>query len=219
MDPFDQLLEIRLDDGRAIIAQPRPEDQDYLRQAGREVTLELGPSEFDTSAHGLTSDLTIDVEGHAMTLRLPTPADAEALRRMLIVGAMSATIVAAGAIAALQGTSPTTSGQSIVAPPPPAGAARPNFQERREQAIDQMLEAPGSVVQPMDIQFERLDRINTTAGPATLSVPQSGAGSPRANFQDRREQAADELLEAPAGEAPAPAPDSTSSQRVGGPQD
>jgi hypothetical protein len=219
MDQFDQLLEIRLDDGRVIICRPRPEDQDYLRQAGGAVTLELGSSEFDTAAHGLTGDLTIDVEGHAMTLRLPTPADAEALRRMLMLGAISATIVAAGAIASLQGVSPTTSGQSIVAPPPPAGAAQHDFGDRREQAIDQMLEAPGVVAQPGDIQVERLDRINTPAGPARLSVPQSGSGSSRADFRERREQAADELLEAPAAEAPAQAGDQGGSQPVGGPQD
>jgi hypothetical protein len=208
MDQFDQLLEIRLDDGRSIVARPRPEDQDLLRQAGREVTLELGSSDFDTSAHGLSSDLTIDVEGHAMTLRLPTPADAEALRRMLMVGAISATIVAAGAIASLQGTSPTTTDQSIVAPPPPAGAARLDFQERREQAINRMLEAPAVGGQPSDIEVERINRINAP-----------GQVAPQADFQTRREQAADKLLEAPAGEAPAPASDQGGSHRVGGPQD
>jgi hypothetical protein len=209
MDQFDQLLEIRLDDGRAIVARPRPEDQDLLRQAGREVTLELGSSDFDTSAHGLTSDLTIDVEGHAMTLRLPTPADAEALRRMLMVGAISATIVAAGAIAALQGNAPTAGSQGIVAPPPPAGATRLDFQERREQAIDQMLAAPAAVSgQPSDIEFERINRISAPAQVA-----------PQADFQTRKEQAADKLLEAPAGEAPASADDQGGSHRVGGPQD
>jgi hypothetical protein len=212
MDQFEQLLEIRLDDGRAIIAQPRPEDQDYLRQSGREVTLELGSPDFDTAAHGMTSDLTIDVEGHAMTLRLPTPADAEALRRMLMVGAISATIVAAGAIASLQGSSPTAGGQSIVAPPPPAGAARLDFQERRELAIDKLLEAPAVVSgQPSDIEFERINRISAPAQAA-----------PQADFQTRKEQAADKLLEAPGGAAPggeSSAGEQSGSHRVGGPQD
>ena len=212
MDQFERVLEIRLDDGRAIVARPRPEDQNFLRQAGREAKLELVESEYDTAAHGLTADLTIDVEGHAMTLRLPTPADAETLRRMLMVSAITATIVAAGAIASLQGSaSSTTSPQSIVVAPPPAAAQ--DFGDRREQAIDQMLEAPAAVSQPSDIEFERINRISTPS-----------QAQPQADFQTRKDQAADRLLEAPGGgapgaDAPASDPEQGGSQRVGGPQD
>jgi hypothetical protein len=206
MDAISQSLEIRLDDGRAIIARPRPEDQDFLRQSGGEVQVSLAESDLDTAGHSLSAEIAVDVEGHAMTLRLPTPADAEALRRALLAGALTATVVVAGAIAAMQPQSaPVTSG---AAQPVARPASAQDFQIRREQAVDGMLEAPAVVGQPGDIQIERIDRI---------SAP--GQEEARPDFQTRREQAADRLLEAPAGEAPAASQEGASSQRVGGPQD
>src|SRR5687767_12680790 len=145
MDQGTQALAIQLEDGRTIVAWPRPEDQDFLAQTSGEARISLAPSEFDTEGHGVSDELTIDVEGHAMTLRLPTPADAETLRRALIAGAMTATIVAAGAIASMQGSpaAPTApSNADLGAGPQP----RTEFQVRREGAADKMLEAPAPAV-------------------------------------------------------------------------
>ena len=103
-------LAIQLD-GRTVIATPGPEDQDRLAQFGdAAITLTAGPAEADTYGHSYSDEVTLDVEGHAVTLRLPTPADAEALRKALAVGLVTATLVAAGAIAAMQGNpgTPTT---------------------------------------------------------------------------------------------------------------
>ena len=214
MNELEQVLQIQLADGRTLIARPRPEDQDFLRQVGDEAKLELGSTEYDTEGHGPTADLTIDVEGHAMTLRLPTPADAETLRRMLMVGAMTATVVAAGAIASLQGNvGSTTAPQSVVVAPPPPAAAQ-DFSTRREIQTDRMLEAPAVISgEPSDIQFERLDRISAPGGQQA-----------RPDFQTRREQQTDRMLEAPQGAAPAAASDAADadqggSHRQGGPQD
>src|SRR6476661_10633309 len=91
-------------DGRTIAAQPRPEDQstlDELLRRGANVT--VSQSDKDTEGHGLTGDeIEVDVEGHAMTLRLPTTGDAAALRRALAVGALTATVAIGGFVAGTQ---------------------------------------------------------------------------------------------------------------------
>lgn len=136
-------LAIQLNDGRTVIATPGPEDQDRLAQMGdRPIILSAIESDTDTYGHSFSSDVTLDVEGHAVTLRLPTPADAEALRNALAVGVITATIVAAGAIAAMQGGPGTTATQNIADSPRSAPAPAEDFQTRRERAIDRMLEAP-----------------------------------------------------------------------------
>lgn len=135
-------LAIQLDDGRTIIGTPGPEDQDRLAQFGdRPVTLSASATDADTHGHSFPSEVTLDVEGHAVTLRLPTPADAEALRKALAVGLVTATIVAAGAIAAMQPAPSTTSSQDTFTRPA-APAPGEDFQTRREREIDRMLEAP-----------------------------------------------------------------------------
>jgi hypothetical protein len=144
-------IEIALADGRTILATPLPEDQDLFWSWGeREVTLTENADESDTSGHklGTTSDITLDVEGHAMTLRLPNTTDVDSLKKALAVGAVSATIVAAGAIAAMQGSQAAPAIPTTVHPVPIQGAApvnqpRPDFQLRHEQRSDEMLEAPG----------------------------------------------------------------------------
>jgi hypothetical protein len=140
---FGGALAITLNDGRTIVATPRPEDQGRIAElADGPFAIRPDSSGSDTSGHAISDELTVDVEGHAMTLRLPTPADAEALRKALAVGVVTATIVAAGAIAAMQG-SPATTGTTTqtVSRPAPAPAAE-DFQTRREREIDRMLEAP-----------------------------------------------------------------------------
>ena len=88
-------------DGRTIAAKPRPEDQstlDELLRRGADVM--VSQSDKDTEGHGLAGDeIEVDVEGHAMTLRLPTTADAAALRRALAIGALTATVAIGGFVA------------------------------------------------------------------------------------------------------------------------
>jgi hypothetical protein len=86
-------------DGRTIVAQPRPEDQavlaELLASSGGNITLQT--ADFDTEGHVLAAgDVEVDVEGHAMTLRLPNTADAEALRKALAIGALSASLAIGG---------------------------------------------------------------------------------------------------------------------------
>lgn len=142
-------LAIQLNDGRTIIATPGPEDQDRLAQIGdRPIILSASGTDTDTYGHSHSSEVSLDVEGHAVTLRLPTPADAVALRMALAAGVITATLVAAGAIAAMQGPSTSPATQTVVRPAAPAPAE--DFQTRREREIDRMLEAPAAELPVVD---------------------------------------------------------------------
>jgi hypothetical protein len=202
MSDIEQVLQIQLKDGRILIGTPGPEDQPWLRSLGADTRIELGASGSDTSGHGLSADIEVDVEGHAMTLRLPTPADAEALRRLLMVSAMSATIVAAGAIASMQPHA-IPSSQTIINPghaPVPAQ----DFAGRRETQIDEMLGAPPMAGQPSDIVDDNVHSqpvMGSSAGAVQQAAPNVGSGSPSNDFAAQREQAADDLLDAPQGPA------------------
>jgi hypothetical protein len=94
--------ELRINfDGRTIVALPRPEDQGMLQElAGDSTTITIQQSDRDTEGHLLGDEIEIDVEGHAMTLRLPNAGDAAAIRRILAVGTLTATVVVAGVFAA-----------------------------------------------------------------------------------------------------------------------
>ena len=137
-------VEIQLEDGRMIVATPRPEDQDLLRAwQDQNVSLTDSSDDSDTSGHkiGGTPDITLDVEGHAMTLRLPNSVDVETLKKALAVGAVSATIVAAGAVAALQNPAsdtavPIAPAAPITAPAQDVGVAQ--FREERLAERDPM---------------------------------------------------------------------------------
>ena len=95
-------LAITIGDTQTVYATPGPQDQDQLAELfGDSPTIELRVAEGDVEGHALSADVLVDVEGHAIALRLPTPADAAALRKALMVGAVTATLVAAGAIASL----------------------------------------------------------------------------------------------------------------------
>jgi hypothetical protein len=102
-------------EGRTVVAQPRPEDQaslDELLGSGRDVT--IGQSDADTEGHALAADeITVDVEGHAMTLRLPHAGDAAALRRALAVGTLTASVAIGGFVA---GTVVSQSADPLTAP-------------------------------------------------------------------------------------------------------
>jgi hypothetical protein len=95
-------------EGRTIVAQPRPEDQDTLDEllgSGKDVT--LGQADGDTEGHTLAAnEITVDVEGHAMTLRLPHAGDAAALKRALAVGTLTATVAIGGFVAGSMAAQP-----------------------------------------------------------------------------------------------------------------
>ena len=200
-------LAIQLDDGRVVVGTPKPEDQGRLGDLAPGDEIELSGSEFDTSGHAMSGDVLVDVEGHAMTLRLPTAGDAEALRKALAIGAVTATLVAAGAIAAMQGNPAVPAVPQSITTPARGPAPAAEFQIRKEQAIDKMLEVPAPIFQPVDTTTERLSHVSPAAGagsgaataptvPQTITAPARGP-APAADFQTRKEQQADEMLGAP----------------------
>jgi hypothetical protein len=118
------------------VATPKPEDQERLSGIDREIVFLTASGDYDTSGHAISDELELDVEGHAITLRLPTPADADALRKALLIGAVSATIVAAGAIASLQGSpAPITSQAQAPAAPIAVPAPGPDMAAQREDRM------------------------------------------------------------------------------------
>lgn len=201
-------IEIVLADGRTVLATPLPEDQELLQAWGdREVTLTDTADDSDTSGHkiGATSDITLDVEGHAMTLRLPNTGDVDALKKALAVGAVSATIVAAGAIAAMQGNQAVPAIPQAIHPVPISGPApvnqpRADFQLRQQERADEMLAAPVPLSQPSEMTTD--DAIHVAPPLGTTSSPSAAtaagaATAPATSFQERKERHTDEMLEAP----------------------
>jgi hypothetical protein len=217
----DRALAIQLDDGRVVVATPRPEDQDRLSKLDQEVVLLTASAsgDYDTAGHGYGDMIELDVEGHAITLRLPSPADAEQLRRAVAVGAVTATIIAAGAIAALQGTQAPTIPQAAVPPAItieqniPVPQARPDFRDRKDAAVEKQfdmgpaVQAP-SVAQPAPAPVAP-SVVTTQTGP--LPVPQA-----RPDFQDRKDAAVEKQFNTGTS-SDMPVVDSPGSQR-GGPQ-
>ncbi|HSH21938.1 MAG TPA: hypothetical protein VK992_04865, partial [Candidatus Caenarcaniphilales bacterium] len=66
-----------------IWGQPRPEDDARLTDvlATGSATVSLSGQDSDVEGHAQSPDVTLDVEGHVITLRLPSPTEAAALRR------------------------------------------------------------------------------------------------------------------------------------------
>lgn len=128
-------------DGRTIVAQPHPEDQATLAELiGRGASFTLQQSDADTEGHALANEIAVDVEGHAMTLRLPTAGDAAAIRRALAVGAVTATLVIGGAFAAST-IHPQTQSPAISVPRAPAAQAAPMTVSSDEGLADQASQA------------------------------------------------------------------------------
>ena len=89
--------------GETLFAEVRPEDERKLAELlGDRSSIQFAPSQDDLEGHAMSSDIVVDVEGHAMAIRLPRPSDAAAVRRALAVGAVTATIVGAGVVAGLR---------------------------------------------------------------------------------------------------------------------
>ena len=111
---------------RIVYAQPRPEDLERLSEllGGGPVAVELDESD-DTEGHAVLEDIVLDVEGHAFALRMPNAADAATLRRGFAMGAVTATLVIAGAAAAVQGGEMLSNAGSASEAAPAAPAAAP----------------------------------------------------------------------------------------------
>ena len=158
-------LAIELADGRTIVAQPGPEDQGRLANVtlSGQTTVQLGENLADTEGHQSSNELAVDVEGHVMTLRLPNSADAAALRRLLLAGTLTATVVAASAAAALQGSTNS-----------PAPAAVP---------AQQVVSAPA-----VDLAMQREQRLaEVEAVPANAAGTSGAQDAPNSDVPDSRE--------------------------------
>jgi hypothetical protein len=200
MEQIDRALEFRLEDGRTIVGRPAPEDQDKLTPIGSVARIAIAAYDDDTEGHAISSDVTVDVEGHAITLRLPNPADAATLRKMLVAGALTATVVTAGAIASLQSPPQVTTPEGAIRAPAPAARQVEDFSTRRQQAADELLSAPAPLAQPADVATEPLSRsvdAGASTGTAGAVQAQQPAAPSSGSLQDRKERAADSMLEAP----------------------
>lgn len=162
-------LAITLTDGQTLHAEPRPQDERRLAELlGSRATFEFATSNDDLEGHAMSAEVPVDVEGHAMVLRLPHAADAAALRRALAVGAITATIVGAGAIAGLH--PPVQAPTNFVQAPPraqiqsvPGPALRAQQDEmQRNQAVEraQNLEREQGLEREQSIQALPVDVAN-----------------------------------------------------------
>src|SRR3990172_7270021 len=136
------------------------EDQSQLAELfGERPQIQLRETEGDLEGHAISAEVLVEVEGHAMTLRLPNAADAAALRRALAVGAVTATLVGAGLIASLK--SPVQAPANVQQAPRvqsqevPAQALRADEAEAlreqsyaNSQAVSQSTESVGNTVVP-----------------------------------------------------------------------
>lgn len=141
MDQMTELV-IRLDE-RTIIAHLGPEDETRLRAliASGKTDLSIEPSNLDTEGHGLSNEIAVDVEGHALTLRLPNAADAAAVRKALAVGALTAA-VAVGGIAAANMAQPASAPAAPNTVQAPQAAPAPDTATFREQRLQETLNSP-----------------------------------------------------------------------------
>jgi len=135
-------LVIRLDD-RMIVARLGPEDEDRLRAliASGRTDLTIEPSNLDTEGHGIANEIAVDVEGHALTLRLPNAADAAAIRKALAIGALTAA-VAVGGIAAANMAPPAQAPAAPNVVQAPQAAPAPDVATFREQRLMETLNSP-----------------------------------------------------------------------------
>ena len=171
-------LEISLADGQTLHAQPRPADARQLADLlSDRPTVQFAASDGDVEGHTISTDVFVDVEGHAIALRLPTATDAAALRRALAVGALTATVVGAGVIAGLQAP-PQTRTPAAQAP------AAERVQQIPAQAMraqrDETLRQQNLQVVPADANNPAVPSQALRAEQAELQREQSLAGTNQA---------------------------------------
>src|SRR5262245_32336510 len=172
-------LAIALGDGQTLQAQPRPEDERRLAEVlGDRSAIEFASNDADDiEGHAISGDVTVDVEGHAITIRLPNGGDAAALRRALAVGAVTATIVGAGAIAAWQPpvAAPTTTVQA-----PAAGHVR---------------QVPALAVGGQDAELQ--GQQNIVVAPITTHANSPAVPAPALRAQDAEQAGQQNIVVAP----------------------
>lgn len=136
-------LVIRLDE-RTLIARMTAEDEQRLREfiASGQTDLRIEPSSLDTEGHMASDEVAVDVEGHALTLRLPTPADAAALRKALAVGTLTAAVAIGGVAAALNQNDTSAAPAAPINDPAPAVAPAPDPALFREQRLQETMDSP-----------------------------------------------------------------------------
>jgi hypothetical protein len=168
----ERTLAITIGDTQTLYAAPGPQDQDQLTELfGNGPTIQLREAEGDVEGHALADEVLVDVEGHAIALRLPTPADAAALRRALTVSVVTATLVGAGMIASLQS---------------PAAPAATTIDTTRS-AITQ--EAPAQMVRAdQDQALREQSYANAQAAAQAAAIAESRSEIPTA--EDRADRAA-----------------------------
>ena len=114
-------LALHIGQGQETIwATVEPGDEDRLKKliGERQVNVSLDES-ADTEGHAASDELFLDVEGHAVAVRLPTAADAAAVRRAFALGVVTASLVVGAAAAAVAGAN-MIGAQPAEAPPAPA---------------------------------------------------------------------------------------------------
>jgi hypothetical protein len=181
-------------------AQPRPEDQERLAELLRGGTVEARLAGGDVEGHAQSAELTFDVEGHALTLRLPSAADAAELRRRLALGAVAATLVVAGSVAALQGVQPTSVDVPAPGPAAPAapfvqpGARTTNSdigimdqsaQQAAQDVVAPQVQSPSSTTSEPGTHRTINDPYSIDLGPAPVTAPaQPAAPATQSGYQN-----------------------------------
>ncbi len=148
-------LAISLNDGQTIHAELRPEDERQLAELlGDRSAIQFASSADDVEGHAISGDVLVDVEGHAMVVRLPDSADAAALRRALVVGAVTATLVGAGVVAGLRPQPPISTtveqAQSVQVQAVPGPALRAQRDEMQREAA-QVIAVPVQQLQAVPV--------------------------------------------------------------------
>lgn len=126
MDQQGTAVALRLAGIEEVVwAQPRPEDEQQLAELleGGPIAVALAESDDDTHGHTLSNEIILDVEGHAIALRLPSTADAAALRRGFAAGVVTASLVIGGAAAAIAGADAMSQAATEPAAPPAVAPA------------------------------------------------------------------------------------------------
>jgi len=191
-------LAITLADGHTLHVEPRPEDERLLAKLlGDGSSIEFGAGDDDLEGHAMSNEVLVDVEGHALVVRLPDARDAAVLRRALAVATVTATLVGAGVIAGLHPPVLTSTpveqapvSLQVQAVPGPALRAQRDEMQReaaqenvvREQQLQSIpLDADNPAIPAQALRAERdelardqsLQAIPVQAGSASL---QSSAG-------------------------------------------
>ena len=198
-------LAIQLDDGRVVVGTPKPEDQGRLGDLALGDEIELSGSDLDTSGHAMAEDVLVDVEGHAMTLRLPTAGRCRgaaqgfghrrryghARRRRR--DRRDAGQPGHGGSAAVHHDAGTRSGARGRFPDPQGAGSR---QDARSAGADPSAGRHDDRAAGSHRTRCRRRKLALARAPQTITAPARGP-APAADFQTRKQQQADEMLDAP----------------------